>query len=212
MWYHINPSGTWRSLVARLFWEQDVAGSNPVVPTIFCGCGSMVEPEPSKLVTRVRFPSSAPLKVSVFYRKPKTHTLRSNLFGTFVLQTNLAAQKAGEICFRTDFLEQNYFSLTLVQPYWFLCCLAHIEAEHRYCFYAIFRHHKHFCLRFFDLQRFFVMLVQLASHLRFFQPYWPLDFPTNCLDHTYVILRSTKCDEGSVFRWVYGYCSTFQLV
>ncbi len=27
--------GTWRSLVARLLWEQDVAGSNPVVPTIF---------------------------------------------------------------------------------------------------------------------------------------------------------------------------------
>ena len=26
--------GTWRSLVARLLWEQDVAGSNPVVPTI----------------------------------------------------------------------------------------------------------------------------------------------------------------------------------
>ena len=30
---HISV-GTWRSLVARLLWEQDVAGSNPVVPTI----------------------------------------------------------------------------------------------------------------------------------------------------------------------------------
>ena len=49
----------WRSLVARLLWEQDVAGSNPVVPTI-CGCGSMVELKPSKLMTRVRFPSPAP--------------------------------------------------------------------------------------------------------------------------------------------------------
>ena len=29
--------GTWRSLVARLLWEQDVAGSNPVVPTIIAG-------------------------------------------------------------------------------------------------------------------------------------------------------------------------------
>ena len=29
LWTH----GTWRSLVARLLWEQDVAGSNPVVPT-----------------------------------------------------------------------------------------------------------------------------------------------------------------------------------
>ena len=27
--------GMWRSLVARLLWEQDVAGSNPVIPTIF---------------------------------------------------------------------------------------------------------------------------------------------------------------------------------
>lgn len=28
----------WRSLVARLLWEQDVAGSNPVIPTIPCQC------------------------------------------------------------------------------------------------------------------------------------------------------------------------------
>ena len=53
--------GTWRSLVARLLWEQDVAGSNPVVPTSR-GCGSMVELKPSKLLTRVRFPSPAPRK------------------------------------------------------------------------------------------------------------------------------------------------------
>ena len=84
--------GVWRSLVARLLWEQDVAGSNPVTPTIFlrhsqsfgancaswgilasrsnasgahiCGCGSMVELQPSKLITRVRFPSPAPNLVS----------------------------------------------------------------------------------------------------------------------------------------------------
>ena len=54
----------WRSLVARLLWEQDVAGSNPVVPTSR-GCGSMVELKPSKLLTRVRFPSPAPLKSQV---------------------------------------------------------------------------------------------------------------------------------------------------
>ena len=31
----------WRSLVARLLWEQDVAGSNPVIPTSdFTGAGT----------------------------------------------------------------------------------------------------------------------------------------------------------------------------
>src|ERR671917_814057 len=38
-WTPVRPAivrralGTWRSLVARLLWEQEVAGSNPVVPT-----------------------------------------------------------------------------------------------------------------------------------------------------------------------------------
>ncbi len=30
-------SGAWRSLVAHLVWDQGVAGSNPVAPTIFEG-------------------------------------------------------------------------------------------------------------------------------------------------------------------------------
>src|SRR5688500_9954525 len=30
---HSAAYGTWRSLVARLLWEQEVAGSNPAVPT-----------------------------------------------------------------------------------------------------------------------------------------------------------------------------------
>ncbi len=61
--YNATPDvGTWRSLVARVLWEHDAAGSNPVVPTI-CGRSSMVEPQPSKLMTRVRFPSPAPENV-----------------------------------------------------------------------------------------------------------------------------------------------------
>ena len=42
----------------RLVWDQEVAGSNPVTPTS-CGCSSMVEHQPSKLDTWVRFPSPA---------------------------------------------------------------------------------------------------------------------------------------------------------
>ncbi len=38
--------------------KVDVAGPNPVYRSI-CGCSSMVEPQPSKLVTWVRFPSPA---------------------------------------------------------------------------------------------------------------------------------------------------------
>ncbi len=51
--------GAWRSLVARLLWEQDVAGSNPVAPTTG-GHSSSVEPQPSKLMRRVRLPLPAP--------------------------------------------------------------------------------------------------------------------------------------------------------
>ncbi len=32
---YIAAFGVWRSLVARLLWEQDVGGSNPLTPTSF---------------------------------------------------------------------------------------------------------------------------------------------------------------------------------
>ena len=51
-------TGCGSAWLERLIWDQEVAGSNPVTPTI-SGCSSMVELQPSKLITWVRFPSPA---------------------------------------------------------------------------------------------------------------------------------------------------------
>ena len=53
-----KPSGCGSAWLERLIWDQEVAGSNPVTPTV-SGCSSMVELQPSKLITWVRFPSPA---------------------------------------------------------------------------------------------------------------------------------------------------------
>ena len=55
---HITLTGCGSAWLERLIWDQEVAGSNPVTPTI-SGCSSMVELQPSKLITWVRFPSPA---------------------------------------------------------------------------------------------------------------------------------------------------------
>ena len=59
-------TGCGSAWLERLVWDQEVAGSNPVTPTeilnfikFICGCSSMVEHQPSKLDTWVRFPSPA---------------------------------------------------------------------------------------------------------------------------------------------------------
>ncbi len=55
-------SGCGSAWLERLVWDQEVAGSNPVTPIwakMICGCSSMVEHQPSKLDTWVRFPSPA---------------------------------------------------------------------------------------------------------------------------------------------------------
>ena len=59
-------AGCGSAWLERLVWDQEVAGSNPVTPTeilnfikFICGCSSMVEHQPSKLDTWVRFPSPA---------------------------------------------------------------------------------------------------------------------------------------------------------
>ena len=56
-------AGCGSAWLERLVWDQEVAGSNPVTPTrnihIIRGCSSMVEHQPSKLDTWVRFPSPA---------------------------------------------------------------------------------------------------------------------------------------------------------
>ena len=55
---HITLTGCGSAWLERLIWDQEVAGSNPVTPTV-SGCSSMVELQPSKLITWVRFPSPA---------------------------------------------------------------------------------------------------------------------------------------------------------
>ena len=47
-------------MAEHLTFNQRVRGSNPLRVTILCGCSSMVELQPSKLTTWVRFPSPAP--------------------------------------------------------------------------------------------------------------------------------------------------------
>ena len=46
--YTSGSSGLWRSLVARFVWDEDVAGSNPVSPTIVSSTivGTTDEQEP----------------------------------------------------------------------------------------------------------------------------------------------------------------------
>ena len=61
-----KPSGCGSAWLERLVWDQEVAGSNPVTPTT-CGCSSMVEHQPSKLDTWVRFPSPAFFSAFYFY-------------------------------------------------------------------------------------------------------------------------------------------------
>ena len=66
--------------------KVDVAGPSPVYRSI-CGCSSMVELQPSKLVTWVRFPSPALLKHgrrrASFLRFPRRPGAGENFFGKF---------------------------------------------------------------------------------------------------------------------------------
>ena len=63
-----QKTGCGSAWLERLVWDQEVAGSNPVTPiyNVLCGCSSMVEHQPSKLDTWVRFPSPAFLKPESF--------------------------------------------------------------------------------------------------------------------------------------------------
>ena len=55
-------------MAEHLTFNQRVRGSNPLRVTILCGCSSMVELQPSKLTTWVRFPSPAPIYEQVNLR------------------------------------------------------------------------------------------------------------------------------------------------
>ena len=56
-----NVCGSGSGVEHRLA-KARVASSNLVFRSNLCGCSSMVEPQPSKLMTWVRFPLPAPLK------------------------------------------------------------------------------------------------------------------------------------------------------
>ena len=66
--------------------KVDVAGPSPVYRSI-CGCSSMVELQPSKLVTWVRFPSPALLKHgrrrASFLRFPRRRSAEEKFFEKF---------------------------------------------------------------------------------------------------------------------------------
>ena len=68
MGYTGAASGTWRSLVAHLLWEQGVASSNLAVPTSTtrAGVAQLVEHQPSKL----RVAGSKPVSRSIFISLP----------------------------------------------------------------------------------------------------------------------------------------------
>ena len=76
-------------MAEHLTFNQRVRGSNPLRVTILCGCSSMVELQPSKLTTWVRFPSPAPTYEQV--------NLRIDFFVSVNYFFNRSAELANQI-------------------------------------------------------------------------------------------------------------------
>ena len=104
-----NKSGCGSVWLERLVWDQDVAGSNPVTP-IVCGCSSMVEHQPSKLVTWVRFPSPAFFNSKNISCKIAESLVFSRVFGffVFILTTMVFASKTLFLAFFVTNFVMNF--------------------------------------------------------------------------------------------------------
>ena len=100
-------------MVAHLLWEQEVGGSNPPSPTHRdvggdpggcyrlggpAGVAQRLEPQPSKLVVRVRFPSPAPL---VLTKRVVLNTSQKLILGAagalFATSAFLAVAQPGDL-------------------------------------------------------------------------------------------------------------------
>lgn len=99
--------GMWRSLVARLLWEQDVAGSNPVVPTTFFVSLSLTQRRNAPML---RFRRAFGLRIQ---NLPSRTEVRSAVSGEFPAPVGTSLTSLGKPVLQ---IEWNKTKLLL---YWF---------------------------------------------------------------------------------------------
>ena len=86
--------------------------------SIFCGCSSMVELQPSKLITPVRFRSPAPLEIieliigSFFYTFIILGPIALSVFNTIFFSNNYLSSRNS-----SNFSFNSFFSITLLLMY-----------------------------------------------------------------------------------------------
>ena len=106
-------------MAEHLTFNQRVRGSNPLRVTILCRCSSMVELQPSKLTTWVRFPSPAPtyeqvnLRIDFFlFKKRMLPCVTKNKYSVFQINWS----NFFKIFFsRVYIFDDKYFSFLLLR-------------------------------------------------------------------------------------------------